>query len=457
MTNRLAATTSLLALLALVAACGAPAPTPTATPLPPAATATPTPVPAPTATPTPLPPTATPTPAPTAAMDFDKETLLGEIFAAVLTEEEAACIEDDIGSAAFQELLAASPEDTVSGFDYFPADCLSPEQFDNLTIALFAAAAGGLSAQTLECIRGIYSESTPEDFLYRYFGMTLCFSDEEAVGFYGEDTGDDNWILPPPAVLRCAEAEVGLRAIADAFSSGPGGSPGPAMDALQTCADAYRAQRDASPTAPPTTTPTPVPADGSARPDSSLGSFTITGETTGHELLAALSETEAECVRTSQSGWMEGTFNDAPVVESITLYGAGAFPFTCLTSGSTADLGIGVVNAQAGGLSPATLSCLDDYFAGNPVIPEPEGTIWKEHGPFTYNFVVCLTDEESDAQLDVVVGAPPFKPSVLRCMLEQPGALEAWAALMNVGGENPPDPDTQQVLAAAGIACGGGG
>ena len=192
--HRLAAATALSALLALAVACGAPAPTPTATPLPPAATATPTP--APTATPTSLPP------APAAAMDFDKETLLGEIFAAVLTEEEAGCIEEDIGSAAFQELLAASPEDTVSGFAYFPGDCLSPEHLDNLQIALFAAAAGGLSAQTLECMRGVYAESTPEDFLYRYFGMTLCFSDEEAVGFYGEDTGDDNWVFPPPAVLR---------------------------------------------------------------------------------------------------------------------------------------------------------------------------------------------------------------------------------------------------------------
>ena len=308
--------------------------------------------------------------------DFDKETLIGEIFAAVLTEEEAGCIEEDIGSAAFQELLAASPEDTVSGFAYFPGDCLSPEHLDNLQIALFAAAAGGLSAQTLECMRGIYAESTPEDFLYRYFGMTLCFSDEEAVGFYGEDTGDDNWVFPPPAVLRCAEAAVGLRAIADALSMGIAGTGGDeeALAALDRCADAYRAQRDGS--------PTPAPDGGSTtRPDSSLGSFTITGETTGHDLMAALSEPEAECLRSSRSSpWLAGTFVDAPLVESITLYGAVYFPFACLTPGSMADLGVGVVGARAGGLSPATLSCLDDYFAGNRSSPNPKGGPGRNSG-----------------------------------------------------------------------------
>ena len=172
--------------------------------------------------------------------DFDKETLVGEIFEAVLTEDERNCIEEAIGADAYEELLAASMEDTVGSFDYFPADCVSPEHFENLQIATIAAAAGGLSAETVECIRGIYAESTADDFIYRYFGMTLCFSEEEAIAFLGEDTGGDNWVMPPPAVLRCAEEEVGLRAIADAFT---GIGDGPAMDAVQRCAEAYRAQQ----------------------------------------------------------------------------------------------------------------------------------------------------------------------------------------------------------------------
>ena len=371
--------------------------------------------------------------------DFDKETRIGEIFEVVLTEDERNCIEEIIGTDAYEELLAASTEDTGLSFEYFPADCLSPEHYDDLLIGTFAATADGLSAETLECVRGIYAESTADDFAYRYFGMTLCFSEEEVIAFLGEDTGDDNWVMPPPAVLRCAEEEVGLRAIADAFT---GTGDGPAMDAVVRCADAYRAQRDGAP-------------DGGsdARPSSSLGGLTITLETTGHDLTAALSESEAECVRTSQSAWTAGTFIDAPLVESITLYGAGYFPFTCLTPDSMADLGIGVVSAQAGGLSSETLSCLDDYFAGFPSIPEPEGTIWKQHGPFTMNFIVCLSDEESDAQPDAGGDGPAFQPSTLQCMLLQPGAKGALSALMSASDDSPPDPDALQALAAAGIAC----
>ena len=173
--------------------------------------------------------------------DFDKETLIGEIFAAVLTEEEAGCIEENIGSAAFQELLAASLTDTVPGFDSL-IDCVSPERLDDVIIAIFIAEVGGVSAKTERCIRGIYAESTMDDFMYRYFGMMICFSEEEALAYFGEDD-DDNWILPPPAVLRCAEEEVGLRALADAPLMGEENRE--ANDALQRCADAYRSQRDA--------------------------------------------------------------------------------------------------------------------------------------------------------------------------------------------------------------------
>ncbi len=173
---------------------------------------------------------------------FDKETLIGEIFAAVLTEEEAGCIEENVGSAVFQELLAASLTDPAFGFDSL-IDCLSPEQLDNLTIALLTAEAGGVSAETEHCIRGIYAESTMDDIIYRYFGMVLCFSEEEASAYFGEDD-DDNWILPPPTVLRCAEKEVGLRALADAPLMGEENKE--ANDALDRCVDEYYRQRDAS-------------------------------------------------------------------------------------------------------------------------------------------------------------------------------------------------------------------
>ena len=156
----------------------------------------------------------------------------------------------------------------------------------------------------------------------------------------------------------------------------------------------------------PDTTPTPP---------SKLEGFTVTKETTGHDLVALLSESEAECVRASRE-WVL----DMVLVESII---DDWFPTTCLTPADAGYVGIAAANAKAGGLRPGTLSCLNDYMAGKRVIPIPEER--DREWPFTVNFYICLTDGEARTLGYIGAKNVGFKPSELRCMVATREGMKA--------------------------------
>ena len=161
--------------------------------------------------------------------------------------------------------------------------------------------------------------------------------------------------------------------------------------------------------------PDPTPT-----PPSKLEGFTVTEETTGHDLMALLSESEAECVRASRQDGLDR-------VLGTTLVGSVVdrrwFPTTCLTPADAGYVGIAAANAKAGGLRPGTLSCLNDYMAGKRVIPIPEER--DREWPFTVNFYICLTDSEARTLGYIGAKNVGFKPSELRCMVATREGMKA--------------------------------
>ena len=201
--------------LTLATSCGSePTPTPTPSPTP---TATPTPSPTPTSTPTPVPPTPTPAPVlvPIEEFEITQTTTVGELMA-YLSEEEVACVSNTIGAAIFDSIqglaFAAIPPGTAD----LPFECLSLETAINLQIAFVSLEAGGLSAETRNCIRAIGIENpflfgvgeppaNPAALIGAGFQMQLCLNDEEAARL----APDANATAPPPSVLRCLEEQLG--------------------------------------------------------------------------------------------------------------------------------------------------------------------------------------------------------------------------------------------------------
>lgn len=210
-----AVTLLLIAASLLAVACG---PDPTPTPLP-------TPTPTATPTPTPVPPTPTPTPmpehVPTGSVEdlvITDSTTVGDIMA-VFSAEEVSCLRDAIGAPLFDSIqgipIATAPPGTL---DSLPFECLGPENLIGVQIALMSAETGGLSAETRSCIREVAMEnpgllggaepSSPDEvsaLIGAGIQMQLCLSDEEAARFAGESGGE----LPPPAVMRCLEEQLG--------------------------------------------------------------------------------------------------------------------------------------------------------------------------------------------------------------------------------------------------------
>ena len=198
---------ALIAILAIIAACGGDDPTsePTAAPTPPTvvalpppppeATATPAPAtPAPTPAPTPVPTTvSTPaaTPVPTAQgmpspdapappamqehvpmgslrdLEFTPNTLGSQLFDP-LSADEVSCIKGAIGEE-FYEIIKITPIASVSGDisqASFLFDCLEVENIVLLSVAFLSTQAGGWEPPTRDCIIALGLEH-PEAILVR--------------------------------------------------------------------------------------------------------------------------------------------------------------------------------------------------------------------------------------------------------------------------------------------------
>ena len=198
--RRIAAVLALVATVAFASACSSD-PTPSAT-----ATSTPTPTPT---------PTAVPVSVPIEDLDITGSTTVGEIIGA-LSDTESDCVRYTMGAGTLDAILGVALAGVPPGAADFPLDCLTQDNAVHIGIAFMALEAGGLSAETRECVRGIALESPhvlgigdpPADAASAMIGILqghLCLSDEEAAALsVGRDVD-----LPPPSALRCMERHLG--------------------------------------------------------------------------------------------------------------------------------------------------------------------------------------------------------------------------------------------------------
>ncbi|MDE2836015.1 MAG: hypothetical protein OXL97_00695 [Chloroflexota bacterium] len=138
-------------------------------------------------------------------------TTIGEIVAA-LSAEEVSCWRNLVPDLdAFFDVPLGELYD--SGLD-FRLDCLKPENAPIVVVAWTSIQAGGVSAETHECMLSIatlnpatFGSAETEDIIITFatiYGMPLCLTEEERVA-KAENTGTD----VPPSGWRCLEEKLG--------------------------------------------------------------------------------------------------------------------------------------------------------------------------------------------------------------------------------------------------------
>ncbi len=179
----------------------------TATPSP---TSTPTPTPTPTSTPAPEPPAV-----PVTDWNLDASST-GSDFLALLSQDERSCVQnalDDRFSTFQTATIAQDPDPTTASA---LLECLTPESNAGFAISMFSATAGGLSAETRNCLADVFTRNPQaaigfptgnqpsDDAGAAAFEALSCLSPEEAAAMTPEGEG------PPPdtAALRCLTEEL---------------------------------------------------------------------------------------------------------------------------------------------------------------------------------------------------------------------------------------------------------
>ena len=209
----------------------------------------------------------------------------------------------------------------------------------------------------------------------------------------------------------------------------------------------------------PTLTPVPTPTS-DPTPTPAMMSLSDIDETTrGAELIAALSEGEADCLRAAMGDASYQAMQDLTLSESA--MGFDTFPLQCLEPDNAIDLSVAMISLQAGGLSDDSQACIKDVFADLGVPGEAMSMTDSMRSFITMQ--LCLTDEEAQA-LDMSGGEDPLPlPSQLRCVAEQIDlenlfiVYQAFADLES--STEPPTPSPQMTMAVAEImaaqeACG---
>ncbi len=177
--------------------------------------------------------------------------------------------------------------------------------------------------------------------------------------------------------------------------------------------------------------------------------------TTGAELIASLSEGEADCLRAAIGDASYEAMQDLTLSESA--MGFDTFPLQCLEPDNAIDLSVAMMSLQAGGLSDDSQACIKDVFAELGV---PGETMSETDSLRSFiTMLLCLTDEEAQAMSGPVPeeDALPL-PSQLRCVAEQTDLenlfiiYQAFADLADLeSSAAPPTPSPEMMMAVAEI------
>ncbi len=216
----------------------------------------------------------------------------------------------------------------------------------------------------------------------------------------------------------------------------------------------------AAPVPTPTPDPTPTPATPVPTPTPAMMSLSDIDETTrGAELIAALSEGEADCLRAAMGDASYEAMQDLTLSESA--MGFDTFPLQCLEPDTAIDLSVAMISLQAGGLSDDSQACIKDVFADLGVPGEAMSMTDSMRSFITMQ--LCLTDEEAQA-LDMSGGEDLLPlPSQLRCVAEQidlENLFIVFQAFTDLElSTEPPTPSPEMTMAVAEImaaqeACG---
>ena len=229
-------------------------------------------------------------------------------------------------------------------------------------------------------------------------------------------------------------------------TASPTATPAPTATASPTATSA--------PTAPP---PAPTATATATPPVKSIGDL---GETaTGADLVAALSEGEAQCVWTTMGSADYEAMRSRTLAETAAI--GDAFPLECLEPDNAIDLGVVGMSLAAGGLSSDSRACIRDGFAEHGFPDETMNPTDSLRSLFS--MLLCLTDEEALA-LDMTGGEDPLPlPSQLRCISERTdleNLFRVYEAFVELGtSTEPPTPSPElmaawEQVAAAQEACG---
>ena len=190
---------------------------------------------------------------------------------------------------------------------------------------------------------------------------------------------------------------------------------------LVACGDS-----DPSPTA--TTEPTSVQAtpdeDGDAMMDEDGDAMMplsdIDETTTGAELIASLSEGEADCLRAAIGDASYEAMQDLTLSESA--MGFDTFPLQCLEPGNAIDLSVAMMSLQAGGLSDDSRACIKDVFADLGV--PGEGMSMTDSMRSLYNHAALPDRRRSASHVGTCSGRRRISfalPTTLRIRADRPG------------------------------------
>ncbi len=148
-------------------------------------------------------------------LEITDETTLSHVIAA-LSDDEVACIQDAAGASVFTVVLNVPLSALPSELSEPPPECLSEENAIGLGVAYLSRDAGGLDAETRNCVTNVVTQvpavldvggrpENPMEIAAGSFGIQLCLTDEQAASLAlgGEDE------LPPPSVLRCLAEQMG--------------------------------------------------------------------------------------------------------------------------------------------------------------------------------------------------------------------------------------------------------